>query len=100
MSAFYTSDKNRRSAATARRQAQAVAKRLGVTLDVRLDGAWHEVLADAPDGHVFSGPRVHQVVVANAGPTTDGLWEAVLDDLRVGVRPCTKDDCDVCAEAS
>jgi len=96
MAAYYTSDLQRQVQVQARRLALKLAKELGVTVTAHLSGGWHEVLLDAPDGSCFAG-ELHQLVIANAGAVTDGLWQSALQQLQdMPVVKCTTANCEVC----
>lgn len=81
MAAFYTSITEREIAATARPQVRKLAAALGVTIDERFSGGWHEIVFTAPQGRIFSVEGLHEFIVANAGAVTDGLWSAALERL-------------------
>jgi hypothetical protein len=97
MAAFYTSATERASAATAKRQALKLAKALGVTIEQRFNGGWHEILLQAPAHKRFYQSEVHEIVLANAGAMTDGLWEAAEKDLRYErIEDCPDPQCEWC----
>lgn len=98
MGARYTSARERFAAAAARRVAKKLAKQLHVSITERLDGGWHELLLTAPDKHRFKNSELHELVIANAGPTTDQLWQRALTELRyeADVETCPDADCEWC----
>src|SRR5262249_47001825 len=98
MGSFFTSPEYRASGQDACLLAKRQAKKLGVTIDAwfpRGEGH-HEIVITAPDGTVFGGTEHHEHRIANAGATTDGLWERVLEDLQFGIKPCEVDGCEWC----
>jgi len=97
MSAYYTSTTERAIAATARPKVRKLAASLDVTIEERFDGAWHELILTAPAGRLFADEGLHEFVIANAGPTTDGLWSRALSRLSASpVEPCTDEACEWC----
>jgi hypothetical protein len=85
--------------ATTLRRLKAAARTLGATVTVHRDceNLEHEVLVDAPDGCVWSGSGVHQLVCAGAdGTPLVALYDDALDRMSFGTEPCDVLDCDVC----
>ena len=99
MSAAYTSLKERVEAAEARNSTRARAKRMHVTIEERFSGGWHEILLTAPDGMRFKNSELHELVIANAGPTTDQLWQRAQRELEyeADVELCDVTDCEWCS---
>ena len=99
MSAFYTSEVERRNAASARPLVRKLAAQLNVNIEERFSGGWHEILLTAPDGYWFAGAGIHEQVIANAGACTDQLWTRALSTLRdADVQLHTDDACEWCHE--
>jgi hypothetical protein len=97
--AYYTSAKERSVATAARKIARARAKELGATIAVDESGGWFELILTAPDGHKFYGCDLHEQVIANAGPVSDGLWrramEALIDERVIA---CDIESCEWCGD--
>lgn len=92
---FYTTTELRKSAERARRSVRRLAKQMGVTIEERLDGSWHELLLTAPPKKRFVFSDLHEHVIANAGPTTDMLWERALETLEhEDLIVCPDEDCE------
>lgn len=71
----------------------SLAEQMGVEVTQRD----REVVMEAPDGHLFTGPQVHGVVASKWDDESfDDLWKRSLDDLRDGIEPCTDDECEIC----
>lgn len=100
MAAFYSSRTAASSASLARKRALRRAKALGVTIVQGLSGGWHELTVEAPKHHRFAMADTHEIVVANAGSVTDGLWESMATDLESDtIVPCTETDCEWCEDS-
>lgn len=99
---FYTSSAHRDSAARARLLTLQRAKTLGVIVEPRLKGGgWHEILLTAPSGKKFHLADLHEQVFANAGPTTDGLWESTARALEgETLVDCPDSECEWCRDNS
>ena len=96
--AYYTSDVLRLSGQQARKRCQVLAAEHQISIEARLNGSWHEIILSAPVGMKLTGSNTHEAVIANAGPTTDGLWEAAERDLTHGLYKCTESDCEWCED--
>jgi hypothetical protein len=81
MSAFYSSVSERQAGQAARKIARRRAAELNVTIEVREDGSWFELLLQAPTGYIFAKSDLHEHVIANAGTVSDGLWKCAADTL-------------------
>lgn len=80
----------------ARSVSRATARKFGIILETRFSGGWYEIIATAPQGYVFKNLDLHEIVIANAGPQVDGLWERLYPELQNGVEPCNDPDCEWC----
>jgi hypothetical protein len=99
--AYYTSKAEAAAGGAAQRATMraAAAKRITVTPD--FSGGWHEIRLTVPDGYQFGNLDIHECIAANAGPTTDGLWQRALRDVEAAdVVPCELADCEWCHEAT
>jgi hypothetical protein len=96
MSAYYTSPAERVAAASARATVKRLAKQHNVTVTPNFDGGWHEIVLTAPKGRLLND--LHEVVIANAGPTTDRLWQRAAEDLQhmTPLETCDTVDCEWC----
>lgn len=89
MASFYTSQKERSAGAAARSLTRQRARKLKVSIEERFSGGWHELVLTAPTSFRFTD-GLHEYVVANAGPTTDGLWQQAQQRLaEADVERCT-----------
>lgn len=87
------------------KQVRLRAAELGVTIDDDCDGNpenWlQDVTINAPRGFVFACTGTHHCVSSkgNAGliPKSE-VWQSVLDDMAMGLEPCTDPDCEACTE--
>jgi hypothetical protein len=78
---------------------RALAKDLGATVTINRDrfDLEHEVTADAPDGCVWSGSAVHQLVCGGSeGEPLAGILADLLDRMCAGVERCEDPACEVC----
>ena len=79
-------------------------KQLGATIDIRADRGTrfrsqlhHEIVIEAPVGHVWSGTDVHErVLVAETNAPLASLYPLAMDDMAAGVEPCTDEGCEWC----
>lgn len=85
-------------ARSAMQKCRKLATELGVDVEARFDGSWHEIVAEASHGKRFAASNAHGLVIANARATSDGLWAGLLKDLEVGLEECDTVECDVCDE--
>lgn len=81
---------------TIKQKAVQKAEKIGVQLEIS-GGRYFEVVGDAPAGKVFVGCGLHNIV--NAVGILDNpraVWNATLEDMKMGVKECEEADCDVC----
>lgn len=85
---------------TTRRAAEALAKKLGATIEAERVGSTFTVRAMAPRGMHWSARGVHELVESGR-PTTslqrNETWLALLQAMEMGLEACDLNDPD-CAE--
>lgn len=73
---------------------------LDVWLDI--DCPSDQVSMEAPHGYVFAATGVHYRDIHNCPRgawKADAMYQALLDDLAMGLDKCEIPDCEICAEA-
>lgn len=77
-----------------RQKAQALAKKLGATIDS--DGK--EVNVEAPAGHTWGNSDLHELVNSPWGLQTKGdVWREAFERMQAGVKPCqNRPNCEWC----
>jgi len=81
------------------------AEALGVTVAFLKDSGkalrgtiYHEIILTAPEGQVFAGLDIHEVVISSPadGAPMEALYEPALRDLALGLEACPDAACEWC----
>jgi hypothetical protein len=77
----------------------AKVKRLGATVDSRVEGRGRSINLDAPQGKVWGATFTHTLAYSSPSwfPASDLIPE-IEGDIAYGLTDCTTPDCDVCGE--
>ena len=84
-----------------KKEAQRLAKALGVKLEYSRVGVHEEVTVEAPPKMVWACTHdIHELVSSgNYGPWgSEYLYEKLVGDLKEGLAPCEIEDCEWCNE--
>lgn len=76
------------------RRARALAKSMGLAIEVGRNAYGPELTVEAPAGQVFACRDVHELV-ESAWPdsTAESVWASLAESLSHGLRVCCCDDC-------